>query len=546
MTLDAVTIARASAPSQGYAARGPIAPSDDWRCDLPAERAVLGAILHDIAYGASEAWGVASAIVQASDFYEPRHRIVWEVFEALDERGVPLDAHAIAAELRARNVQNTVPLYLISDLRDEVVGAAWVDVHARLVAERAARRAAVEAAEAFIASATRSAPLGPAIAETLAALESVPLPVVAPPTLAAAVERQAESYEGRRPAVAMVPTGHAAIDAKLGGGLAPGHYLILGHPGTGKTTLGLEWALHIAATLGPVYGWMGEQTVAEVTTIATATLARVPFPVAQDPAKARATQDQMDRLYAAMAVIHKLPLHIVDETTPGRPRTVAEIVAAVRGLNATAKAAGTPRVAMVLIDNLLELEPRKRHASEWEGVVANMNDLRRARKLLNIPILTIAHPNADSTKGALYRRLRSGDVAGGKAAARKADGILCLHREDKHPTCDHEKRPPTPGLMQVYADKWRGVSGGTFYCELMELRSEHRFVSVGATDATPEVIDPRASMTRVRAPGPVTAGDDVLDRYGAGDGLPDVGGAPVYAGESGYLDLGPQDEAGAA
>ncbi|HOM54699.1 MAG TPA: ATP-binding cassette domain-containing protein, partial [Thermotogota bacterium] len=211
----AFAIARSTAPAQGYAARGPIAPSDDWRCDLPAERAVLGAILHDIAYGVSEAWGIASAIVQASDFYDPRNRIVWEVFEALDERGVPLDAHAIAAELRARNVQNTVPLYSIADLRDEVVGAAWVDVHARLVAERAARRAAVEAAEAFIASATRSAPLGPAIAETLSALESVPLPVAAPPTLAAAVERQAESYEGKRPAVAMVPTAAVSLAAMV-------------------------------------------------------------------------------------------------------------------------------------------------------------------------------------------------------------------------------------------------------------------------------------------------------------------------------------------
>jgi len=545
VTIDAVAIARSTAPAQSYAARGPLPPSDDWKCDLPAERAVLGAILHDVAYGTSEAWGIASAIVQAADFYDLRNRIVWEVFEALDERGVPLDWTAISAELRARNVQNTVPLFYVADLRDAVVGAAWVDVHARIVAERAARRRAVEAAEAFIAGARVSAPLGPAIAEALSALESVPLPVTAPPTLSAAVERQAESYEGKRPPVAMVPTGHAAIDAKLGGGLAPGHYLILGHPGTGKTTLGLEWALSIAATRGPVYGWMGEQTVAEVTAICTATLARLPLTLALDPARARATQDQMDRLYAAMAVIHDLPLHIVDETTPGRPRTVAEIVAAVRVLNATAKATGKPRVAMVLIDNLLELEPRKKHASEWEGVVANMNDLRRARKLLGIPILTIAHPNAESTKGVLYRRLRSGDVAGGKAAARKADGILCLHREDKHPTCDHDKKPPTPGLMQVYADKWRGIPGGTFYCELMELRSEHRFVSVGATDAhdADDRIDPRASIVRERTPGPVSAGErsgaEVFDDAGE---LPDAVLPPV---QRSFDDLGPQDEAGA-
>ena len=137
-----------------------------------------------------------------------------------------------------------------------------------------------------------------------------------------------------------------------------------------------------------------------------------------------------------------------------------------------------------------------------------MNDLRPRSEAAE-------HPHSDhrASQRGLDRRARS-TAACGRAtwrAARlrraKADGILCLHREDKtHPTCDHEKRPPTPGLMQVYADKWRGVSGGTFYCELMELRSEHRFVSVGATDATPEVIDPRASMTRVRAPRPGDGG----------------------------------------
>ena len=65
----------------------------------------------------------------------------------------------------------------------------------------------------------------------------------------------------------------------------------------------------------------------------------------------------------------------------------------------------------------------------------------------------------------------------------------------------------------------------------------------GARGRRDDRIDPRASIVRERTPGPVSAGDDVLDRYGAGDGLPDVGAPePLFDGR----DDGPQWTEGAA
>jgi len=515
--------------------RGGLAPSDEWQCDLPVERAVLSAVLIDTAHGTGcGAWEAASAILQASDFYRPQHALLWEVMETLADRGEPLQAHCLRAELSRRNLPNTLTLADIGEISDEVPTTAWVEVHARIIADLAARRAAVRAVEEFAAAVRARAPLASTIAETMAALDAVPLAAVPTPTLSAAIERQADAYDGKRPAVAMVATGHAAIDGALGGGLAPGHYLLVGQPGTGKTTLALEWAVRVAKGGAPAYVWSGEQEVGEVATICTASLARVPFAVAANPATAvpRPTQAQLDALTEAMRTLHRIPLHVADETAQNRPRTVADIVAAVRAINAASVAKGGARVALIVIDNLLELEPRKKHATEWEGVVANMNDLRRARKLLRIPIVTIAHPNAEPTKGALYRRLRSGDIAGGKTAARKADGIMCLHREDKHPTYDHAKKgAPVPGLMQVYADKWRGITGGTFYCELLELPREHRFTSVGVRDELDDFADAgRPSHVRV-----VDEGEGLP---GADDPLPT---ALEWAAQRD--DRGPQDAA---
>ena len=46
--------------------------------------------------------------------------------------------------------------------------------------------------------------------------------------------------------------------------------------------------------------------------------------------------------------------------------------------------------------------------------------------------------------------------AGGKAIARKCDGVLMMHREDKQPTRDHKKEPPRTGIVNIYSEKVRG------------------------------------------------------------------------------------------
>lgn len=494
-------------PAPAVVARGPVARSDDWRHDLPAERAVLASCLLD-----PEAWDVVAPLVAEGDFYHPAHGVIFAAMAAVRARGEPIDVLTVCAQLRQADRLNTVGgAQVLGELTDTIPMTAWCDVHARLIVERAARRRAVEHAEAFVARAKSGAPLGAELADVMAKLDAVPLPVAGTPTLEADVEHHAAVIEGTAERRRLLPTGCAALDRALGGGLASGVVMLLGLPGAGKTTLALQWAIHAATHAGPVYFWSGEQGRDEVVVSALATAGAVPLDVARDPRRNRPTPDQAVRLDRAFNDVHGMALHVADDTTKGRPLTVAGIVAAIRALNATAKARGGKRVVLAVVDNLLELEPREKHRNAWDAVIANMDDLRRARKLLGIPIVVICHPNGDPMKGHLYRRLRTGDIAGGKAVGRKADAILCLHREDVHPTRDHKKDPAVPGLLQVYSDKVRGV--GRVYAELMELKSEHRFISTGDAGAEP-FADPAATAQPDR---------DVLDDYGAGDGLPDCG-----------------------
>lgn len=156
------------------------------------------------------------------------------------------------------------------------------------------------------------------------------------------------------------------------------------------------------------------------------------------------------------------------------------------------------------------------------------------------PVARAGHP--DATAGVvvtLALRLVNplNNRQGWRASTRVCDGVLLMHREDKHPTRDHTKDPPTPECVEIYSGKVRGVSRPV-YVEAIARISEHRFVSRQTRDAdvwTQETVDPRPSHVRVRS---AAQGDGAAIYNAAGD-LPDDG-APVFRGESGRLDLGPQ------
>ena len=105
-----------------------------------------------------------------------------------------------------------------------------------------------------------------------------------------------------------------------------------------------------------------------------------------------------------------------------------------------------------------------------------MTDLRGAKNQLEIPILTLAHPNLDAAKGTRERRLRGSDIAGGAPAERICDGLILMHREDQHPTRNHASEPPVPGCVELYSSKVRGLTDA-MYCEVMAISGEHRFAS---------------------------------------------------------------------
>lgn len=510
--------------------------------DIEAERATLAAVLLDDR-DQCETWGRVSAIVSTRDFYSGAHAATFDAIARLIERGSPVDVVTLCAELRGVDRLNTVGgAQAIAALTDDLVTVAHCEDHARIVREYAIRREGVALARALAAKLLGGGSLGAILAGAIAALDAIVVPGIEAPSM----ERDVDEYEAtiageRAPSAPPVPTGLADLDAALCGGLRHGAYYLGGLPGDGKTTLALQMAAHIAVTVGPVLFVSKEQDRAAVRDILLAHLARLPLAkvvlARENPTAAPLDAIELDRLYRAINVLRGLRLRVLDLSTPGCPRAVFDVVAVARAMR--------PPPAAVFIDNLGEMEVRGQHGTRTDlASEEKAKDLRRAKDLLRIPFVTLVHPTQDAVRG--KGRLGISDIAGGGAIGRLCDGTIFMHDETRRPTRDHKKSPPTPGMVEIYTAKLRGPVGAAF-CEVQRVTHEHRFASTRRRDAGGQLIDdpdalddPRPSHVDPRPVAAVPSGDDVLDRYGAGDGLP---GAVLPAAQ---LDLGPQWSDGAA
>lgn len=450
------------------AIRGP-----QWDRDEASERAVLAAGFNDWEV-IGDAWERVAGLISPEHFANPVHAVIFAAMTAVRARGEHLNVVSVAAQLRSmERLESVGGAQYLGEITDYLPGPTALDTHALRVREHHTRRTIVEEARIAARNAmTLSKPVGASLADATSRLLAIPVPGLATPSLGADFDEYTPGPDAVPEVI--VPTGIRVLDGMLQGGLRAQSILVVGQPGTGKTTLAVQIALDVVASTGPVYLWSREQDRREVRDIAIANRARLPFSIVRGlrERKIPMTHALREQLMPAVNAVSNPDLRVDDESTPGCPQTVNDIVAKIRQM--------PRRPVLAILDNLSELKPRGNHRNGWDATAEILGDLRLARKQLGIPILTLAHPNREATKGVTQRKLRMQDIGGGGAAERRCDGILILHREDIHPTRDHKKDPPVPDILEVYAPKFRGI--GTGFCELQSIPHEHRFGDVWKAD----------------------------------------------------------------
>src|SRR5690625_4287908 len=212
-----------------------------------AEATVIGAMMMD-----AEAVPVGLEAVEASDFYDRRNRVLFEAIGELFDRSAPTDPPSLGDHLMQTGRLNDVGgMVYIAEILDVVPTAATVEYHARIVRDRALRRALMKAGRAIAADAgaqdsevaadklDRASQQIFELAEGRVEGGPVDLRAAMRPTMAD-IESRARSGGSPRG----IPTGFADLDEMTGGVQRGDLWIVAARPSMGKTSIATGMTLH--------------------------------------------------------------------------------------------------------------------------------------------------------------------------------------------------------------------------------------------------------------------------------------------------------------
>ncbi|MBK8132613.1 MAG: replicative DNA helicase [Gammaproteobacteria bacterium] len=219
--------------------------------DLPlasieAEVSVIGGVLT-----APVAFSEVSAIVSASDFSTELHRRIFSTMTEMDSASLPIDVLTIAESMEAKGTLQDGDWAYIGVACRDTPSAANILYYARIVRDRARRRALVQMGSdlqrwAFREDSEKAINKLKTALDAMAdgdGTESGLVPIKA--LLPSVVNEIDRRFEGIAPKG--LPTGIVDLDTKTGG-LKPGLlYLVAGRPAMGKSVLGLQIAARVVA-----------------------------------------------------------------------------------------------------------------------------------------------------------------------------------------------------------------------------------------------------------------------------------------------------------
>ncbi|GAC1393249.1 MAG: replicative DNA helicase [Polyangiales bacterium] len=366
-------------------------------------------------------------------FYDNANQRIFRVIVDLHAAGKPIDTTTVGTELRARGeLQAAGGFGHLASLVDATPSVVHAAAHARIVADHARMRAAIElcqigAAEGYDPGVDADefvdvlASKACALAETSRVTSGV---------LAYDLMREcAERISMDRDSIAGYPTGLRVLD-ELTGGVFPGELTILAaRPGVGKTSLMLDQAVALAAhppidddcegyavhvfSLEMPRGQLGDRMVCARGSIDSAAIRR-----------RRMTTDERDAYVGAANELSQLPLWIYD--SPGA--SVIDVRAHVRG----AQRRATRRRHVVFIDYVQLMRGERNNGDSREQEVSGITrGLKALAKDLNVPVVALSQLNRSvETRSAKDKRPSLSDLRESGAIEQDADVVQFIYREE--------------------------------------------------------------------------------------------------------------------
>lgn len=436
---------------------------------LEAEQALLGGLLLDNA-----AWERVADLVGPDDFYRDEHKRIFRHVSRLLEQGRPADVVTVHESLeKSGEAEAAGGLAYLAELANQTPSAANARRYGEIIRERAILRKLIAVADEIAASAL--SPMGRDAKSLLDEAESKIFEIAEAgarsitgfipigQALKLVVDRVQELYDREDPSeVTGIPTGYIDLDEKTSG-LQPSDLIILaGRPAMGKTTLALNIAEHVALHQRlPVAVFSMEMPSTQLATRFLASLGRIDM---QNLRRGRLSDDDWQRLTAAMGKLYEAPIFI-DETPALNP---IDLRARARRL---ARQCG--KLGLIVVDYLQLMTGTRESDNRATELSEISRSVKSLAKELNVPIIALSQLNRSLEQRPNKRPVMS-DLRESGAIEQDADIIMFIYRDEVY-------NPDTPdkGVAEIIIAKHRNGPTGTIRLSFF---GEHtRFESFAST-----------------------------------------------------------------
>lgn len=386
--------------------------------DLLAEQSAIGGMLLS-----KDAVADVTGVLRGTDFYVPKHEVIYEAVLSLYSQGEPTDVITVTDALtKAGDLQRAGGAEYLHTLTSIVPTAANAGYYADIVGEKALLRRLVEAGtrivqmgyagegEALDLVNTAQAEIYGVTGEAQSE-DYVPLSLAVDAAIEE-IHRANSMPEG----MLGVPTGFSELDAMTNGFAGGQMIIIAARPAMGKSTLALDVARYAAVHAdAPTVFFSLEMGRAEIAMRLLAAEATIPM---QTLRKGALDSRDFQKLAATQARIVEAPLYIDDSAN----LTLVEIRAKCRRLKQQ------HGLKMVVIDYLQLLSSGKRVESRQQEVSEFSRALKLLSKELDVPVIALSQLNRASEQRADKMPAIS-DLRESGSLEQDADMVILLHRE---------------------------------------------------------------------------------------------------------------------
>jgi len=419
--------------------------------DVDAETSLLGSLLID-----QEAMVKIADVLNENDFYEDRHRHIFEAIRELYDNHKPIDVLTLSDQLKKKAKLDTVggPQYL-SELTNFVPSAAHVAQYAEIVSSKAMRRRLIKASQDITSFGyDESKDLQGLIEQAETKLfevsqQHIKQDIVSLEQILAESFERLDELHNDSGKIRGVPTGYRDLDNILAGLQRSDLFILAARPSMGKTAMVLNLAHNIAVKADqPVLIFSLEMSKEQ---LVDRILAKESGVSAWGLRTGHLTDDDFEKLSHAMGPLSEAQILIDD--TPGI--TISDMRTKAR------REHHKRPLGLIVVDYLQLMSGGTRFSSDGNRV-QEISEISRGLKgiarELNVPLVALSQLSR-SVESRHPQIPQLSDLRESGSIEQDADVVAFLYREEYY-NPDTERR----NIMDVFIKKHR--NGPTGHVEL--------------------------------------------------------------------------------